>query len=499
MSNNRRFDLAISLLQAQDFAGAEKSLMKVLKSQPGHVGALNTLAILLARSGKHPQAEKHFLKAIQVFPSSDATYYNYGITLRALGRLAEARDMFDKSLAINPSSSDAWNNRGVASSNLGDFRSSIIDFDKAIFLNPGNAAAYANKAKTLAELERREEALAAYAQAIAISPNLPEASLGLGQVLSQLTRHNEALAAYDRAIALKPDLAEAWFGRGLALLALKQYGDAYAACDRAIKLMPELDYAPGKWLHAKMHCCLWDDIENAYQKVLTEVSNRRKAASPFNLLSIPSTLSEQKIAAETYVADNFPPILDESASFHAPHSGKIRVGYFSADFHRHAIPYLTAQLLELHDRSKFEILGFSFGPSADDDMRLRLNAGFDQLIDVKDKSDDTTASDALWSGLPLVTRLGDTFAGRVAASLLNAIGLPDLVTRAPDEYEQLALELSTNRDKLSLLKRRLAENRLTYPLFDSKLFTKHIESAYQKMWERHRMNLKPDHFSVDAS
>jgi len=111
----------------------------------------------------------------------------------------------------------------------------------------------------------------------------------------------------------------------------------------------------------------------------------------------------------------------------------------------------------------------------------------------------TTASDALWSGLPLVTRLGDTFAGRVAASLLNAIGLPDLVTRAPDEYEQLALELSTNRDKLSLLKRRLAENRLTYPLFDSKLFTKHIESAYQKMWERHRMNLKPDHFSVDAS
>jgi protein O-GlcNAc transferase len=694
LSNNRRFDLAISLLQAQDFVGAEKNLLKVLKNQPGHVGALNTLAILLARSGKHAQAEKHFLKAIQVFPSSDATYYNYGITLRALGRLAEARDMFDKSLAINPSSSDAWNNRGVVLSNLGDFQSSIVDFDKAISLNPGNAAAYANKGKALAQLERGEEARAVYTQAIAISPLLPEASLGLGQVLSQLGRHGEALAAYDRAISLKPDLAEAWFGRGLALLALRQYGEAYAACDQAIRLMPELDYAPGKWLHAKMHCCLWDDIENAYQKVLTEVSNRRKAASPFNLLSIPSTLSEQKIAAETYVADNFPPILDESASFHAPHSGKIRVGYFSADFHRHAIPYLMAQLLELHDRSKFEILGFSFGPSAADDMRRRLNAGFDQLIDVKDKSDEeiaglarnlqvdigvdlkgftdharteifahraapiqvnylgypgtmganyidyiiadrilirpeeaefysekiaylphsyqvndrtrrisdrrftrdelglpadafvfccfnncfkitpdvfgiwmrlltkvdgsvlwllesnawatkslraeavrhgigserlvfaepidlpdhlarhasadlfldtfyynahTTASDALWSGLPLVTRLGDTFAGRVAASLLNAIGLPELVTHTSDEYEQLALELSVNRDKLFLIKQRLGENRLKYPLFDTTLFTKHIESAYQKMWERHRMNLKPDHLSVDAS
>jgi predicted O-linked N-acetylglucosamine transferase (SPINDLY family) len=111
----------------------------------------------------------------------------------------------------------------------------------------------------------------------------------------------------------------------------------------------------------------------------------------------------------------------------------------------------------------------------------------------------TTASDALWAGLPLVTRLGDTFAGRVAASLLNAIGLPELITRTCNEYEELALELSTNRDKLFLVKQRLVENRLKYPLFDTKLFTKHIESAYQKMWERHRMNLKPDHLSVDAS
>src|SRR5215471_20739941 len=694
LSKNQKFDLAISQLQARDFVGAEKSLLRVLKHQPKHVGALNTLAILLARSGRHAEGEKYFLKAIQVYPSSEATYYNYGITLRALGRLVEARDAFDKALTINPSSSDAWNNRGGVSSNLGDVQCALADFDKAISLEPRSAAAYANKGKALAQLELSQEARAAYVQALALSPNLPEASLGLGQVLSQLGRHNEALAGYDRAISLKPDLAEAWFGRGLALLALKQYGDAFAACERAIKLMPELDYALGKWLHAKMHCCLWDDIENAYQRVLTEVSNRRKVASPFNLLSIPSTLSEQKIAAETYVADNFPPTSDEIASSHASHSGKIRIGYFSADFRRHAIPYLMAQLLELHDRSTFEILGFSFGPSADDDMRRRLNAGFDQLIDVKDKSDEeiadlarnlqvdigvdlkgftdhsrtgifahraapiqvnylgypgtmganyidyiiadrilirleeaefysekiaylphsyqvndrtrrisdrrftrdelglpadafvfccfnncfkitpdvfgiwmrlltkvdgsvlwllesnawavkslraeavrhgigserlvfaepidlpdhlarhasadlfldtfyynahTTASDALWSGLPLVTRLGDTFAGRVAASLLNAIGLPDLVTRTSDEYEQLALELSINRDKLFLIKQRLVENRLKYPLFDTKLFTKHIESAYQKMWERHRMNLKPDHLSVDAS
>jgi predicted O-linked N-acetylglucosamine transferase (SPINDLY family) len=416
---------------------------------------------------------------------------------------------------------------------------------------------------------------------------------------------------------------------------------------------------------------------------------------PFSLLSIPSTLAEQKIAAETYVADNFPPRADVSAPSGRSHGGKIRIGYFSADFCDHPVTYLIAQLFELHDRSKFEIFGFSLGPFVDDDVRRRLAAGFDQLIDVKDKSDaeiaelarnmqidigvdlmaftehsrtgifahraapiqinylgfagtmgakyidyviadrtvirpeeaefysekivclphsfqvndrtrrisdrrftrdelglpadgfvfccfnncfkitpdvfdiwmrlltkvdgsvlwlpksnasavkslraegmrrgigserlvfaermdnisdhlarlasadlfldtfyynaHTTASDALWAGLPIVTRLGDTFAGRVAASLLNAVGLPELITRTADEYEQLALELATDRDKLLLVKKRLADNRLKCPLFDTQLFTKHIESAYQTMWERHVTGLKPDHLCVEPS
>jgi predicted O-linked N-acetylglucosamine transferase (SPINDLY family) len=473
------------------------------------------------------------------------------------------------------------------------------------------------------------------------------------------------------------------------------YGEAYAAYDQAIKLMPELDYGLGRWLHAKMHCCLWDDIEHAYKKVLTEVSKQAKAASPFHLMSIPSRLSEQKIAAETYVADNFPLVTDELLLSSVSHPGKIRIGYFSADFRNHAVAYLIAHLFELHDRSKFEIFGFSFGPAPEDEMRRRLTAGFDQLIDVQDKSDketavlarnleiniavdlmgftqqsrtgifahraapiqvnylgfpgtmgadyidyiiadttlirpeeaqfynekivylphtyqindrtrcisdrrftreelglpadafvfccfnncfkitpdlfdiwmrllakidgsvlwlaesnapavkslraeavrrgimgerlvfaerieqladhlallasadlfldtfyytaQSTASDALWAGLPLITRLGDTFAGRVAASLLNAVGLPELITRTSDQYEQLALELANDRNKLLLIRKRLADNRLTHPLFDTKLFTRHIEGAYEKMWEKHRMDLKPDHLFVEAS
>ncbi|MGA6937688.1 MAG: hypothetical protein WB041_20230, partial [Pseudolabrys sp.] len=108
----------------------------------------------------------------------------------------------------------------------------------------------------------------------------------------------------------------------------------------------------------------------------------------------------------------------------------------------------------------------------------------------------TTASDALWAGLPVLTCRGQTFAGRVAASLLNAINLPELIAATPETYEQMAIDLATHPEKLAAIKRKLAENRLTTPLFDTKLFTKHIEAAYTAMYKRHQAGLSPDHIAI---
>jgi predicted O-linked N-acetylglucosamine transferase (SPINDLY family) len=94
--------------------------------------------------------------------------------------------------------------------------------------------------------------------------------------------------------------------------------------------------------------------------------------------------------------------------------------------------------------------------------------------------------------------LGKTFPGRVAASLLNAIGLPELVTQDLDAYEALALQLATNPQMLLSLRQRLASNRLTHPLFDAALFTKHIESAYVTMWERHQAGEAPEDIHVPS-
>jgi predicted O-linked N-acetylglucosamine transferase (SPINDLY family) len=110
----------------------------------------------------------------------------------------------------------------------------------------------------------------------------------------------------------------------------------------------------------------------------------------------------------------------------------------------------------------------------------------------------TTASDALWSGLPLLTCAGNSYAARHAGSILNAVGLPELVTHSLEEYERLALKLATDGTMLAGIKAKLVRNRLTCPLFDTDRFRRHIEAAYTTMWERHERGEAPANFAVPA-
>jgi predicted O-linked N-acetylglucosamine transferase (SPINDLY family) len=110
----------------------------------------------------------------------------------------------------------------------------------------------------------------------------------------------------------------------------------------------------------------------------------------------------------------------------------------------------------------------------------------------------TTASDALFAGLPVLTCLGSTFTGRVAASLLNAVGLPELIASSLAEYEAMAIGLARNRERLAALQAKLRRQRLSFPLFDTESFTRRLEAAYQTMWERHQRGEPPRTFSVGA-
>jgi predicted O-linked N-acetylglucosamine transferase (SPINDLY family) len=108
----------------------------------------------------------------------------------------------------------------------------------------------------------------------------------------------------------------------------------------------------------------------------------------------------------------------------------------------------------------------------------------------------TTASDALWAGLPVLTCAGTTYASRVAGSLLNAVGLKELITFSLADYEALALTLARDPVLLASIKQKLARNRQTHPLFNTARFARHIEAAYDAMWERHQRGDPPASFAV---
>jgi predicted O-linked N-acetylglucosamine transferase (SPINDLY family) len=118
------------------------------------------------------------------------------------------------------------------------------------------------------------------------------------------------------------------------------------------------------------------------------------------------------------------------------------------------------------------------------------------FLDTTPYNAHTTASDALWAGLPVLTLAGRSFAGRVAASLLHAVGLPELVTHAPEQYEATAIGLARDPAALDAIRRKLAANRLTAPLFDTPRFTRDLEAAYRLVHTRRIQGLAPDHLDI---
>jgi len=138
-----------------------------------------------------------------------------------------------------------------------------------------------------------------------------------------------------------------------------------------------------------------------------------------------------------------------------------------------------------------------FGESIPKPEYLARYRTADLFLDTHPYNAGTTASDALKMGIPMLTMIGQSYQARMGASIVNALNLPELITNTPEEYEALAIELATHPEKLKAIKEKLASNLSTAPLFDTKRFTKNLESAYTQMYERNQKGLEPDHIYVE--
>jgi predicted O-linked N-acetylglucosamine transferase (SPINDLY family) len=642
------------------------------------------------------------------------------------GHGAEAAERIRRAVAAAPADLDAWSNLALAYQAVGRHDMAIDALTEATRRAPRDPDLLANLAGVLLDADRPTDAERAARRAIDASTSRPRGWFNLALALQKSGRGPEALVAARRAAALDAnmlaavgleaqlqdelgDLAAAGATLEVALarvpgaLPLRfQLADvlqrdgriaaAAAAFEAVLRAQPGHGAALSQLLFLRKRMVDWHDLDELRAAFRAGVRGRMPMLSPFCLLSDPSTRAEQRRCAETWVDTTAPPLRSGSPASIVGGGSRLRVGYLSADFHSHATAFLAAGVFEAHDRSRFEIVGYSTGPDDGSPMRARLEAAFGGLVDTRgwpaerlaarirddridilvdlkghtegaptaaiarrpapiqvqwlgypatmgapyvdyligdaivtpfEHADDytetlvhlphtyqpntrarpiaecppreelglprsavvfccfnnpykfnpqvfdavariaaavpgsvfwflargtadpaignlreeaarrgiaserlafatarpnaqylalyreadlfldtwpynghTTVSDALWAGCPVVTLLGATFAGRVAASLLTAVGRPELIARDADAYVDLAIALGRDPARRAVLRAYLDGPGHASALFDTSGTTRAIESAYLEMAAQHRAGIRKP-FRVD--
>ncbi len=382
---------AVALHQQGYLAEAERSYRQILAIAPQQFDALQLLGTIKIQQGHHAEGADLITRALRINPNSARALLNLGFALLSLDRADEAAASFDQALALNPGYVQALYGRGSALAKLHRPREALIDLDRALALKPDDSEALIVRGHVLKELSRYEESLASYDRALALKPDHGEALVKRGNVLFDLKRHEQALTSYDRALAINPDDAEAHNSRGAVLHELKRSEEALASFEKAVATEPDHPHAFGGALGAAMVICDWTKKAKLAGELEAQIIERKSFIPPFMLLGCSGNPSLQLQCAKNFIQDKIPARPAPLYKGAVWHHDRIRIAYLSADFHRHATAYLITELFELHERSRFEVLGVSFGPDDGSTMRTRVTGAFDQFHDVRSRSDREVA------------------------------------------------------------------------------------------------------------
>jgi predicted O-linked N-acetylglucosamine transferase (SPINDLY family) len=324
------------------------------------------------------------------FPNSTPVLTYLGIANLSTGKFNQARAAFERVTQISPNDPDAHNNLGIALNELGQREDAIAVFKHVLSLSPNYVGAYNNMGNALRALGRVSLAVECFNKALAIRPNYPEAYNNLGNALRDGGRTEDAIAAYQQALGLRPAYADALNNLAGALADLRRRDEAIECYTRALAINPNHATARAEKLHQQAHICDWDGIA-ADAAFIPQLGVTGDPVSPFAMLPLEDAPDRHRIRSERWVQKKYlrqplPPRERPSAR-----PERLRIGYFSGDFFDHATMYLMAKLFETHDRSRFSLHAFSYGPPKQDVMRARAEAAFDHFHDVRGQGDQAVA------------------------------------------------------------------------------------------------------------
>jgi predicted O-linked N-acetylglucosamine transferase (SPINDLY family) len=325
-------------------------------------------------------------------------FYDAALALHRSGRLGEADALYARALTLKPDLVEAHNNRGAIRQVAGDWEGALACYDAALRHRPDYVEALANR----------------------------------GNCLIQLRRWPEALAAFDRTLKLSPGRVSALNGRAGTLSKLKRFPEALAAYGQLRAVDRQNPYALGGAAVAAMQMCDWDAVEKLRPAVEAGVAQGTAIVPPFLFLGFSGDPALQLRCAQNAVAElglpAVPPLWQGECYGHQ----RLRIGYLSADYCQHPVALLIAKLIEAHDRSRFEVLGFSTGPDDGSAIRGRMAKAFDRFHDLRGRSAEESAQHIRAAEVDVLVDLtghteGDHFAilnHRPAPVQVNWLGYP---------------------------------------------------------------------------
>jgi predicted O-linked N-acetylglucosamine transferase (SPINDLY family) len=343
------FEQAIACHKQGDLAQAESLYQKLLFAHPDHGVVNHLMGVLRAQQERYGEAMSFYEASLKTKPGDPSVLLDASNALQKLERFDEALRYLEAALTARPDYFEAINNRGIVLRKLKRPLEALACFDTALSLKPQDAAVWSNR----------------------------------GNALQELRRLDEALDSFDRALAIRPDHREAQLNRGVTLHMMRRFSDALAAFDQILMADPGHPRAFGEAMGSALHSCEWARMAQFAAEVPARVKDGTTEIQPLTLMnysSDPALLLRCARDMTDALTPKAPVTLWSGETYR---HDRIRVAYLSYDFRIHPVSRQLTQILETHDRTRFEIIGVSSGPDDGSETRARMIRALDQFHDVR--------------------------------------------------------------------------------------------------------------------
>ena len=389
-SLHMRLGMALSSQGKHDEAVA--ALGTAAERVPGDPDVHLNLGNAYAEQGRVEEAAACYHKVLALQPGHAIAHFNLGNLHRRAGRLEEAIAAFRAALMLSPNDPDIHNNLGLVYGQQQRLDDEMACYRRALELDPGHVHALNNLGNALSAQGKPAEAIAYLRRALELDTGQAPAHRDLGAAYLQMGNLEAAIACYRKAMEIEPGVARDCYSLAEACKLAGRLDEAITGYERTLALQPDHLQALNGLVHVRQHMCNWDGMEQQWERLRRGMNTATDdQVSPFSILSLPTSPAEQLACTTAWTQRQIAPFAAARIGLGFDFSGRvkkgrIRVGYLSWGLHTHATSHLAAELFGLHDRNRFEVLAYAYGPDDKSAIRSRVRNACDSFVDIARES-----------------------------------------------------------------------------------------------------------------